>query len=201
MKNDSTSLKSHLHDGLIQAQNALNLFLQDENSLDVMNQMAVELASTFKNQGKVLSCGNGGSACDALHFAEEFTGRFRKDRPALPVIPLMESSHVTCVANDYGWEEVFARGVSAYGQKDDILLAISTSGNSKNILRAVEQAQAQRMKIFLFLGKNGGQLAGKGHYQFIVPGETTDRIQELHMLILHLIIEGVERILFPQNYQ
>lgn len=158
------------------------------------------LASTFAKGEKVLTCGNGGSACDALHFAEEFTGRFKDHRRALPVIPLMEGAHLTCVANDYGFEAVFARGVEAYGKPGDVLLALSTSGNSRNVVAAVEMAKNVGMTTLLLLGKNGGVLKGQGDLEITVPGRTTERIQEIHMLILHLLIEGVERSLFPENY-
>ena len=148
----------------------------------------------------MLACGNGGSACDAVHFAEEFTGRFRKHRRALPVIALTEAAHLTCVANDYGFDEVFARGVEAFGKPGDLLLAISTSGNSPNIVRAVETAKGLGMEVILLLGKSGGKLKGAGTHEILVASETTERVQEIHMLALHVVIESVERALFPENY-
>lgn len=163
--------------------------------------MASILGDCFKTSHKVLTCGNGGSACDAIHFAEEFTGRYRGDRRPLPVIPLLESSNLTCVANDYGFAEIFARGVMAYGQKGDVLLAISTSGNSENVIRAVDVARKNSVQVLLLLGRNGGKLKGMGDCEVIVEAETTDRIQEVHMVILHILIECVERRLFPENYR
>ncbi|MCK4312300.1 MAG: SIS domain-containing protein, partial [Candidatus Cloacimonetes bacterium] len=128
------------------------------------------------------------------------TGRFRKARKALPVISLTDPSHITCVANDMGFEEVFARGVEAYGNKGDVLIGISTSGNSENVIRALARAKELEIKTVSLLGKNGGKLKDFCDYEIIVPGETTDRIQELHITVLHVIIETVERILFPENY-
>ena len=158
------------------------------------------IARTFQNDGKVLICGNGGSAADAMHFAEEFTGKFRKSRKALPVIALTDPSHITCVGNDFGFSEIFSRGVEAFGKKEDILVGLSTSGNSENIIRAFQKAKEIKMTTISLLGKDGGKLKGFCDYEFIIPAETSDRIQELHMTILHVIIEGVERILFPENY-
>lgn len=178
----------------------LNLLIQNKTIIQTTEQLAQTIATVFKNKGKVIICGNGGSNCDAMHFAEEFTGRFRHDRQALPVIAISDSSHITCTANDYGYEAVFARGVEAYGQKDDLFIGISTSGNSLNVIKAVEKAKQLKLKTCVFLGKDGGKLAGTCDYEFIVPGKTTDRIQELHMLILHILIEYTERILFPHLY-
>ena len=148
----------------------------------------------------MLICGNGGSNCDALHFAEEFTGRFRGNRRALPAISLSDSSHITCVGNDFGFDEIFARGVEAYGREGDLFVGLSTSGNSANVIRAVEEAKKLGMTTCVLLGKDGGTLKGMCDYEFIIPGKTSDRIQEIHMMILHIIIEGVERIMFPENY-
>ena len=135
-----------------------------------------------------------------MHFAEEFTGRFRNDRKALPSISISDSSHITCVGNDYGFDFIFAKGVEAFGQEGDFFFGISTSGNSKNIIEAVKSAKERNLKTVALLGKDGGKLKKICDYEFIIPGETSDRIQEVHMMILHIIIEGVERILFPENY-
>jgi D-sedoheptulose 7-phosphate isomerase len=190
---------SILH-SLTEARTALDRFQSDSATLTTLNAMTTALATCFRSGHKVLACGNGGSACDAIHFAEEFTGRFRKHRKALPVIALTESSHLTCVANDYGWDEVFARGVEAYGQPGDLLLAISTSGNSPNVIRAAETARGLGMDTLLLLGKTGGKLKGTGTHEIIVASDTTERIQEIHMTALHILIECVERTLFPENY-
>ena len=178
----------------------LKNFIEKEEKEKVTEKIAKDLASIFTNGNKVLICGNGGSNCDALHFAEEFTGRFRKERRALPAIAISDSSHITCVGNDYGFDYIFSKGVEAYGKEGDMFIGISTSGNSGNVIKAIEKAKSLGMKTVGLLGKNGGKIKGMCDYEFIIPGETSDRIQEIHMMILHIIIEGVERIMFPENY-
>ncbi|MGL4981225.1 MAG: D-sedoheptulose 7-phosphate isomerase [Fusobacteriaceae bacterium] len=178
----------------------LENFIADEEKRGETVRVAKNLAEIFSKGDKVLICGNGGSNCDALHFAEEFTGRFRKERRALPAIALSDSSHITCVGNDYGFDYIFSKGVEAFGKSGDMFIGISTSGNSANVIKAVESAKKIGMKTVVLLGKDGGKLKGICDYEFIVPGETSDRIQEIHMAILHIIIEGVERIMFPENY-
>ncbi len=175
-------------------------FIKKEEKEQMTEKVATALARIFENNKKVLICGNGGSNCDSLHFAEEFTGRFRGNRRALPAISISDSSHITCVGNDFGFDEIFARGVEAYGQKGDLFIGLSTSGNSANIIKAVEKAKKLEMTTCVLLGKDGGKLKGLCDYEFIIPGETSDRIQEIHMMILHIIIEGVERIMFPEQY-
>ena len=179
---------------------AVQLFLTEEN-LTHLSDFAGDLALVLERRSRVLICGNGGSHCDALHFAEEFTGRFRKSREALPVMALGEAAHVTCVGNDYGFEDIFSRGVQAFGVAGDLLIGLSTSGNSKNIIKAFEMAEETGMKTAAFLGKDGGALKGVAEYEFIVDAKTSDRIQEVHMAALHIIIEMVERQLFPENYE
>lgn len=178
----------------------LRNFIEQEEKEEATEKVAKDLAEVFTNGNKVLICGNGGSNCDALHFAEEFTGRFRKERRALPAIAISDSSHITCVGNDYGFDYIFSKGVEAYGKEGDMFIGISTSGNSGNVIKAVEKAKELGMKTVALLGKDGGKLKGMCDYEFIIPGETSDRIQEIHMMILHIIIEGVERIMFPENY-
>lgn len=178
----------------------LESFIEDNKNLDQIEKMGRELTRAFEGGNKVLSCGNGGSACDALHFSEEFTGQFRDRRKPLPAFSLTESAHITCVANDFGFDEIFSRGVMAYGKPGDILVALSTSGNSENVIRAVDTAKKNGLGVFLFLGKDGGALKGKSDFEIIVKGSTSDRIQEIHMMCLHILIEIVERIMFPENY-
>ena len=192
--------RAALANSLAEARAALDGFLAEPAHIASLAAISSALSACFQAGNKVLACGNGGSACDAVHFAEEFTGRFRKHRKALPVIPLTEAAHLTCVANDYGYDEVFARGVEAYGKPGDLLLAISTSGNSRNVIRAVETAKSIGLVTVLLLGKTGGALKGRGDHEIIVASETTERIQEIHMLALHALIESVERTLFPENY-
>ncbi len=184
-------LKKSVHD----AQEAVS-FLTSKEALSFMEQAAILLASTFQSLNKVLIAGNGGSLCDAAHFAEELTGNFRKPRKAFPVIVLSEPGHLTCVANDFGFDHVFARGIEAFGAKGDVFIALSTSGNSKNILLGVEEAKKRGLTVVAFLGKGGGALLGKADYELIVPTfSTSDRIQEVHMTALHIIIEAMEAVL------
>ncbi|HPI26644.1 MAG TPA: D-sedoheptulose 7-phosphate isomerase, partial [Candidatus Cloacimonadota bacterium] len=154
------------------------------------------ITECYRNHGQVIIFGNGGSMCDAMHFAEELTGRFRQDRPPLPAIAISDPSHITCVGNDYGFDEIFARGVQAYGKPGDVAIGISTSGNSENILRALDRAISMGLKTVALLGKDGGKLKGLCDMELIIPGETSDRIQEVHMAILHILIEKIERDLF-----
>ena len=178
----------------------LKSFIEQEEKEKMTEKVASELAKAFSNGNKVLICGNGGSNSDALHFAEEFTGKFRKERRALPALAISESSHITCVGNDYGFDYIFSKGVEAFGKEGDLFIGLSTSGNSPNVIKAVEMAKFLGMKTVGLLGKDGGKLKGFCDFEFVIPGETSDRIQEIHMMILHIIIEGVERIMFPENY-
>ena len=193
-------LKEDIRNSYLTAFETVKAFVENEENIEKTEKVAQELALAYKNGKKSLIAGNGGSNCDAMHFAEEFTGRFRKDRRALPSISISDSSHITCVGNDFGFDFVFAKGVEAFGQEGDFFFGISTSGNSKNIIEAVKMAKEKKLKTVALLGKDGGKLKGVCDYEFIIPGETSDRIQEVHMMILHIIIEGVERTLFPENY-
>lgn len=171
--------------------------LSSPEALLFMEEVSSLLATTFQQEGKVLVAGNGGSLCDAAHFAEELTGQFREARAALPAIALTDPCHLTCVANDRGFQEVFARGIEAYGRPGDLFVGLTTSGNSPNMVRAFEQAKGQQMTTIAFLGKGGGALKGVADYELLVEGFTTsDRIQEAHMFTLHTITEMVENLLF-----
>lgn len=177
--------------------------LRQPSSLLFMQQVTQAIADCFARGNKVIIAGNGGSLCDAAHFAEELTGIFRKKRRALPAIALTEAAHLTCTANDLGFEWVFARGVEAYGQPDDIFIGVTTSGNSPNIIYAFQEAQLKGLQTIAFLGKGGGMLKGIADFELIIEGFTTsDRIQEAHMAAIHLIIEQIENLLFyssPSN--
>lgn len=184
-----------------EAAETLEAFLADPDCLASVERFATLAHETFQRGGRLLSCGNGGSMCDAMHFAEEWTGRFRGDRAALPALAFSDPSQLTCIANDFGYDEVFSRSVEAYGTKGDLLLAISTSGNSPNILRAVEVAREKGVQTVGLLGKGGGKLRELVDLPIVVPRATTsDRIQELHIKVIHIVIETVERKLFPENY-
>lgn len=170
--------------------------LNEPSALAFIENSAQLIAACFQKGHKVLIAGNGGSLCDAAHFAEELTGFFRKSRRALPAIALSEPGHITCVGNDLGFEFIFSRGVEAYGQPGDIFVGLTTSGNSLNIVKAVEVAKQKGLHTITFLGKNGGQLKGVGDLELIIEGfSTSDRIQEAHMAAIHIIIECVEDLL------
>jgi D-sedoheptulose 7-phosphate isomerase len=178
------------------------LELDNDPNLHADIQLLAEmLIMTYKNNGNVFICGNGGSHADALHFAEELTGRFRKDRKPLGALALGEATHTSCTANDYGFEAGLARQFSGLVKASDVLIVLSTSGYSKNILECVGIAQQLQIPVLGLLGRTGGDLNYRCHVSIIVPGETSDRIQELHMLILHILVEMVERELFPENYE
>jgi D-sedoheptulose 7-phosphate isomerase len=184
-----------------EAARTLAAFLASPDGLPSVHRFAEAAAETLENGGLLMACGNGGSMSDAMHFAEEWTGRFRNNRRPLPAIAFSDPSHLTCIANDFGYDEVFAREVDAYGKPGDLLVAISTSGNSPNVLRAVETARAKGITTVGLLGKGGGELRSRVDVPVLVPlAETSDRIQEVHIKVLHIVIEAVERALFPANY-
>ena len=173
-----------------------------KNQAELMNlaAMATSMAEVLASGDKLLVCGNGGSLCQATHFAEELTGRYRKDRAPLPVIALADASHITCVGNDYGFDQIFSRSIDAYGKPGDGVLILSTSGNSNNVLLAAEAAKRNQLQTYALLGKGGGQLKGMCEYELIVGGETSDAVQNIHMILIHCLIETIERQLFPENY-
>jgi D-sedoheptulose 7-phosphate isomerase len=189
-----------IHESLLEAQQTLNKFIEDDKNLKKIEEAINLFANSFKNGGRAFSCGNGGSMCDSLHFAEELTGRYRKDRAPLPATGISDAGHITCIANDFGFEHIFSRFIEAWGQKGDVLLAISTSGNSANVIKAVESAKSKGMKIVGLLGKDGGKLKDMVDVPLIIPCAITDRIQEVHIKCIHIFIEGIERQLFPENY-
>lgn len=175
-------------------------FLIKEESHLFLEQVARLLASCFQNHKKVLIAGNGGSLCDAMHFAEELTGQFRSYRPALAAIALSDPSHLSCVANDFGFEEVFARSVEALGQPGDVLVLLTTSGNSINLIKAAAVAKKKGMHTVALLGKTGGGLLNQCDLQWVVSGfRFSDRIQEIHMAALHIIVELIESLLFNEE--
>jgi D-sedoheptulose 7-phosphate isomerase len=193
-------MNPHILHSFQEAQDNLTQFIGDDAALDQVHRFAQTLAAAFRGGNKALSCGNGGSMSDAMHFAEEWSGRYRSERPPLPAIAFSDPGHLSCVANDYGFAEVFARQVQALGQAGDILLLLSTSGNSPNLLRAAEEARKKSVTVVGLLGKGGGPLRDFCDIAIVVPGATSDRIQELHIKIIHIVIEAVERELFPELY-
>jgi D-sedoheptulose 7-phosphate isomerase len=183
-----------------EAQDCLATFMADEKNLAQVEKFVDLLVATFQSGNKVYSAGNGGSHCDAMHFAEEWTGRYRKDRKPMPALAFSDVSHMTCTSNDYGFEHVFERMVDAFGGANDVFVAITTSGNSQNLVLAAEAAKKKGMKIVGLLGKGGGKVAPLCDISIVVPGQTSDRIQELHIKIIHIAIECAERRLFPELY-
>lgn len=171
--------------------------LNNPESLNFMEDVAHLIAEKFKEGNKVIIAGNGGSLCDAMHFAEELTGQFRRPRQALPAIALSCPGYITCVANDFGFENVFSRGLEAYAKPGDIFVGLTTSGHSPNIVKAFELAIKKELVTVAFLGKGGGKLKGMADKELCIDGfETSDRIQEAHMTAIHIIIEFMEKKLF-----
>ncbi len=181
----------------LQARHALDALLADDDACREAQRVGDALADCLRAGGKILICGNGGSSCDAAHFAEELTGRYRNDRRPLAAIACSDVGHITCTANDYGFEQIFSRWVEALGRRGDALIVLSTSGNSPNITRAVAAAKTVGLRTVALLGKDGGAVKGTCDHEIIVPGTGSDRIQELHMLILHAWVEAIESRLFP----
>lgn len=177
-----------------------------EQALDVLqkfntpaNYSLIEAAGNYmvqaiQNGNKIISCGNGGSMCDAMHFAEELTGRYRNNRPSIPAISISDPSHISCVANDYGFEFIFSRFLEAMGNKGDVLVAISTSGNSNNVIKAIEVAKSKGMVVVGLTGKDGGKMAELCDVEIRAPHtEYADRAQEIHIKVIHSLIDFIER--------
>lgn len=184
----------NIRNELTQAIDVLTKFVSDEKNLKAIQQAAVLIADSFKQGGKVLSCGNGGSHCDAMHFAEELTGRFRDNRPSYPAIAISDVSHISCVGNDYGFDYIFSRYVEGVGNKGDVLLGISTSGNSTNVIKAIEAAKQKGMKIITLTGKDGGKMNGLADVDIRVPHfGYADRVQEIHIKVIHILILLIEK--------
>lgn len=184
---------SQIKQHFLEAQSVLNNFLSNEENFIAIEKAGQLMVEAIKNGGKILSCGNGGSLCDAMHFAEELTGRYRENRPAIPAIAISDASHMACVGNDYGYDFVFSRYLEALGNKGDVLLAISTSGNSKNVLKAIETAHARGMKVVGLTGKNGGAMAELCDVEIRAPhSDFADRAQEIHIKCIHSLIDYIE---------
>ncbi|WJM79908.1 D-sedoheptulose 7-phosphate isomerase [Pectobacterium brasiliense] len=184
---------------LKEAAETLNNFLSDDANIQSIQNAAVLLANAFKAGGKVISCGNGGSHCDAMHFAEELTGRYRENRPGYPAIAISDPSHLSCVSNDFGYDFVFSRYVESLGREGDVLLGISTSGNSGNIIKAIAVAKAKGMKVITLTGKDGGKMAGSADVEIRVPHfGYADRIQEIHIKAIHILIQLIEKEMADQ---
>lgn len=189
-----SKMKNLIKNELTQARGVLDRFIEDDAQMQNIALAAQTMAQAIRSGHKIISCGNGGSMSDASHFAEELTGRYRGDRRPIPAIAISDAPHISCTANDYGYEAIFSRFVEALGNDGDVLLAISTSGNSKNVLNAVEVARRKGIKVVALTGKTGGRLADVADVEIRVPhnGEA-DRIQEIHIKVIHIFIYLIEK--------
>ena len=181
----------------IEAQEVLASFIADDKNFQAIEKAGALIVSSFKNKGKLISCGNGGSMCDAMHLAEELSGRFRADRPSLPALAISDPSYMSCVINDYGADAVFSRYVEGMGFAGDVLVAISTSGNSANVIHAAKAAREKGMKVIALTGKTGGDLAELADVEIRAPhSKYADRVQEIHIKVIHSLIHYIEQDLF-----
>jgi D-sedoheptulose 7-phosphate isomerase len=184
---------SRLSEHLQEASELLARVIKDEALLAEVTKAGNLLVACLQAGGKVITAGNGGSHCDAMHFAEELSGRYRDNRPALAALCVSDPSHITCVGNDYGFEFIFSRQVEALGRVGDIFLGISTSGNSANILAAIKAARERGLKVIILTGKDAGKMKGLADAEIIVPHfGYADRIQEIHIKFIHALIDHIE---------
>lgn len=181
-------------DSLNDSLSLLQEFIANEKNIENIEKLAEIMIETIKSGNKIIVCGNGGSLCDASHFAEELTGRFRESRKSLPAIAINDAAHITCVGNDYGFEYIFSKFIEGVGREGDVLLAISTSGNSDNIIKAVEKAKLMKMKVLALTGKDGGKLGAMADKEVRVEWHKySDRVQEVHIKVLHILVELIEK--------
>lgn len=186
----SENIRKHFEE----AQEVLSAFLKDDVAIESIERAGALMAESLKSGGKIISCGNGGSMCDAMHFAEELTGRYRDNRQAMAAVSISDPSHLSCVANDYGYEFVFSRYLEGMGKPGDVLLAISTSGNSPNVVKAAETAREKSMKVVGLTGKDGGKLAALCDVEIRAPqSKYADRVQEIHIKVIHSLIDYLEQ--------
>ena len=191
----------HIKKSLLEAQAAIDQLISNDETIQRIDSAARILVAAFERGNRVFSCGNGGSMCDAMHFAEELTGRYRKNRRGYPAVAISDPGHITCVANDFGFDHVFSRYIESHGRKNDCLLAISTSGNSSNVINAVCAARKINMHTIALTGKIDTELEKVSDICIVTPGGAyADRVQELHIKILHIVIETIERHFHPENY-
>lgn len=194
--------KANVLAALNDARDALDALISNEKTIEAVVAAAGLMADAVEGDGKVMSCGNGGSLCDAMHFAEEMTGRYRSNRRPYAALAISDASHMACVGNDYGYEEVFSRYVEAHGLKGDVLLAITTSGTSRNIVKAAEVARRKGVKVVALTGRDETPITELADVSIVTPaGRWADRVQELHIKCIHILIELIERRLDKQNYE
>lgn len=184
---------SSIEKNLKEAQAVLQAFIDNPATVPAIEEAGNLMLSALKKEHKIISCGNGGSMCDAMHFAEELSGRFREDRKPYAAVSISDASHISCVANDYGYEHVFSRYVQGLGNKGDVLLAISTSGNSQNVIHAIHAAKEKGMKVIGLTGKDGGKIAKLVDVEIRAPHSSyADRAQEIHIKVIHSLIQYIE---------
>lgn len=196
-------MKAHVLQSLYEAKSALDHLLSNASAIEAIAQAGDALVDVFRNGHRMFSCGNGGSMCDAMHFAEELSGRYRHDRRGLPAVAVSDPGHISCVANDYGYAHVFSRYLESHAQPGDCLVGISTSGRSDNVLRAAHTANEIGMVVIALTGRPQSRLGQLADVEICTPGGSgfADRVQELHIKVIHILIELVERGLFPENYK
>ena len=194
--------KANVLAALNDARDALDALISNEKTIDAVVAAANLMADAVEGDCKVMSCGNCGSLCDAMHFAEEMTGRYRSDRRPYAALAISDVSHMACVGNDYGYEDVFSRYVEAHGRRGDVLLAITTSGTSRNVVKAAEVARRKGVKVVALTGRDATPIAELADVAIVTPaGRWADRVQELHIKCIHILIELIERRLDKQNYE
>ncbi|KMN49446.1 phosphoheptose isomerase [Chromobacterium violaceum] len=194
-------MQDHIRASLDEARSALDNLLANPQALASVEAAAQTVIAALEAGGRVFSCGNGGSMCDAMHFAEELTGRYRGNRRGMAAIAISDPSHISCVGNDYGYDEIFARYLESHARAGDVLIGLSTSGNSRNVVRAAEVARELGVKVVILTGRAGTQLEPLADVYVNTPGgHYADRVQELHIKVLHILIELTERHFFPENY-
>jgi len=194
-------MKNHIEASLQEAQTGLAALLANEKTLGQIAAAAKQLVDSLSQGGKAFSCGNGGSMCDAMHFAEELTGRYRNNRKGIAAVAISDPSHISCVANDFGYEYIFSRYIESHGKSKDVLVALSTSGSSKNIIEAVKAAKLMGVTSIVLTGRPNSPLEEMADICICTPaGDYADRVQELHIKVLHIFIELIEREMCPDNY-
>ena len=187
-------MKDQILKELNEAKNVIDKFINDDTIINAIEESAKIMTVSITNGGKIISCGNGGSMCDAMHFAEELTGKFREERSPIPAVSISDPSHITCVGNDYGFDAIFSRYVESEGNTGDVLLAISTSGKSTNVIRAAEEANRKGIKVVALTGNDGGELSDLCDIEIRVPHfGYSDRIQEIHIKVIHILILLIEK--------
>ena len=192
---------NHIIDALGESSEALKNLINNETQIRNIEKASGVFIDTLRRGNRIYSCGNGGSMCDAMHFAEELSGRYRDDRKPLPAISISDPSHISCVSNDYGYDYAFSRYIEAFGKVGDTLLAISTSGSSKSVINAAKAAKDTGMRVIALTGREESQLNEYTDiYICTSAGKYADRVQELHIKVIHIFIEMIERSLFPENY-